>query len=238
MHKSHHRRAFIPTKHFILYGPPSSGKGYSGSPIIKDESVHPIVTGDMIRTRLEKDQAFRSDWGKKVSDGYFVEDTILNPMVQARYLRGGIDGKNLRLWDGWHRTPEQVRSFDNHYNCEGDQVLVIYINTSRSICEERNRHRNRIANRADGGAFNTRWSLYEKYTPDVLGAMRDCGIEIFGINGDTDLDSVARCVWSEWCRFTGVDKPMPEIQRRQVPVQKHVENPGASRVPLSMLVAA
>ena len=237
MHKQH-RKAYIPTKHFILYGPPSSGKGYSGSPIIKDNSVHPIITGDMIRTRMEKDGAFKNNWGKKVSDGYFVEDAVLDPMVKARYMRGAIENKNLRLWDGWHRTPEQVQSFDTHYNCEGDEVFVVYINASKSTCEGRNHHRNRIANRADGGSFNTRWSLYEKHTPSVLNAMRDCGIEVFGINGDNDLDTIAHMVWSEWCRFTGTNKPMPEIKRREIPAKKPAENPGSSRIPLGVLAAA
>ncbi len=238
MNKDRHRRAYIPTKHFILYGPPSSGKGYSGGPIIKDNSVHPIVTGDMIRKRLEMDPVFKRDWGKKVSDGHFVEDAILNPMVQARYMRGVLDRKNLRLWDGWHRTPEQVRSFDTHYICEDDQVLVVYINTSRSTCECRNRHRNRIANRADGGSFDTRWSLYEKYTPSVIDTMKDCGIEVFGINGDNDLDTIASMVWSEWCRFIGINGPMPEIRRREVPAREPMENHGNSRIPMSMLAAA
>lgn len=242
MHREKHRVSMANTNHFILYGGPSCGKGYSGSTIIRDEirdeKTHPIVTGDMIRTRFEKDATFKNEWGEKVSEGYFVKDHILNPMVQARYTRGKVDGKTLFVWDGYHRTPIQVKTFDSKFFCEGDRVTVAYIKASKKTCKDRNEHRNRITNRSDGGSFSKRWSLYEEHTPGVLKVFYECNIEVVEIDGDADLDAIASNVWAHWCRFTGVDKPMPEIQRRQVPAEKHVENPGASRVPFSMLVAA
>lgn len=231
MHRETHRSTVFYANHFILYGPPSSGKGYSGSPIIKDELVHPIVTGDMIRTRFEKDLVFKNKWGKKVADGELVSDECLTPMVTSRYSIGKMNRKPIFMWDGWHRTIKQIEEFDNRFLCVGERSTVIYINAGKNTCKDRNDHRNRIANRIDGGSFNTRWAIYEKHNADVLSAFKECNIEVVEINGDDDLDNIARSVWAQWCRFTGNEKEMPAIKRREAPVEEYSENPGSSKLP-------
>ncbi len=230
MHREQHRVSQTQKKHLILHGGPSSGKGYSGSPIVKDtDKVHGIITGDMIRVRLDKDSQFRNRWGEKVKYGNLVGDEDLDPMVRARYIRGGVERKNLILWDGWHRTSKQVSSFDNLYFCDGDKVIVCYIKASKWTCRNRNNHRNRIANRIDGGSFDTRWSIYEENTPSVLSAFEECGIEVVEIDGDEDLDVIAQNVWAQWCRLTCVNTPMPNIERRQIPEHKLGEDPRTGR---------
>jgi adenylate kinase family enzyme len=197
-----------------------------------------MITGDMIRLKLSTDAKFKSDWKKHVDSGNLLPDSVLSPMVRSRYDVPIRHGRENIFWDGWHRTVPQVDEFFRSYTTKEEKVTVVYINGSKQTCRERNNFRNRIADRTDGGSFDARWQIYEDNTPNVLNAFERHSINVVMIDGNIDLDMIARLVWAQWCRFTGINEPMPEIKRREVPAREPMENHGNSRIPVSMLAAA
>ena len=66
----------------ILFGPPGAGKGTQSKYLVKKLNNYQVSTGDMLREEIKKD----TEIGKKIindmNDGKFVNDEIVNKLVE------------------------------------------------------------------------------------------------------------------------------------------------------------
>ena len=66
----------------ILIGPPGAGKGTQAKYLVKKLKNFQVSTGDMLRDEIQKN----SEIGKKIlddmSNGKFVDDTIVNKLIE------------------------------------------------------------------------------------------------------------------------------------------------------------
>jgi len=95
----------------ILFGPPGSGKGTQAA-LLKDRlNLAHISTGDILRDAVR----IGTPAGKKaeplMKSGQLVSDDIVNELVAERFR--GKDRPENFMMDGYPRTLEQVRFFEN-----------------------------------------------------------------------------------------------------------------------------
>jgi adenylate kinase len=95
----------------FIMGAPGSGKGTFSSRIKEEYNLNHISTGDIFRENI----ANNTELGKAAKEysekGLLVPDEITNKMV-ADYLANLADKKNGYLLDGYPRTIDQAKAFE------------------------------------------------------------------------------------------------------------------------------
>ena len=92
----------------ILLGPPGSGKGTQAGYIIKKYNTEHVSTGDILRKEVSSGSDLGLKAKKYMDSGNLVPDQIIIEMV-TNY----IAYINSMLLDGFPRTLEQARAFEN-----------------------------------------------------------------------------------------------------------------------------
>ncbi len=92
-------------------GGPGAGKGTMSARIVEKFNVNHISTGDIFRSEIGNG----TELGLKAKDymdkGMLVPDELVNNMVKS-YLENLEDKKNGYLLDGYPRTLDQAKAFD------------------------------------------------------------------------------------------------------------------------------
>lgn len=95
----------------FIMGAPGSGKGTFSSRIKDEFNLNHISTGDIFRANIANDTELGKQAKAYTEKGLLVPDEITNKMV-ADYLANLEDKKNGYLLDGYPRTIEQAKAFE------------------------------------------------------------------------------------------------------------------------------
>lgn len=95
----------------FIMGAPGSGKGTFSSRIKDEFNLNHISTGDIFRANIANDTPLGQQAKAYTEKGLLVPDEITNKMV-ADYLANLTDKKNGYLLDGYPRTLDQAKAFE------------------------------------------------------------------------------------------------------------------------------
>ena len=126
-------------KHFILVGPPASGKGTQGRFLADTFDLNSLSTGSLLRREVES----CTELGRKalgyMDKAMLVPDEIVNDMV-----RGWLSEMDNDAWllDGYPRTVAQAEALDHFLTQRGTSVdVVVWMDVARDLIEQRIMHR-------------------------------------------------------------------------------------------------
>lgn len=111
----------------FIMGAPGSGKGTFSSRIKDEFDLNHISTGDIFRANIAGETPLGLEAKAYTEKGLLVPDEITNKMVKD-YLSQLADKKNGYLLDGYPRTLEQAKAFEEMVqgtDLEVDRVIVM-----------------------------------------------------------------------------------------------------------------
>lgn len=101
----------IAKKNLVLLGPPGAGKGTLSDPLMKQEKLAHISTGDILRAEVAAGSPLGLEAKKHMEAGTLVPDQVVAEMVAKRLsepdCRGGF------ILDGFPRTVAQAELLDS-----------------------------------------------------------------------------------------------------------------------------
>lgn len=129
----------------LIMGGPGAGKGTMSAKIVEKFNVNHISTGNIFRSQISNGTALGLQAKSYMDQGLLVPDEVTNPMVKS-YLEG-LDNKNGYLLDGYPRTIDQAKAFDEltkGTTLTIDKVIVLEIDfeilkdriTGRRLCKK------------------------------------------------------------------------------------------------------
>lgn len=95
----------------FIMGAPGSGKGTFSSKIKEEYNLNHISTGDIFRANISQGTELGLQAKAYAEQGKLVPDEITNKMVKD-YLAALSDKKNGYLLDGYPRTLDQAKAFE------------------------------------------------------------------------------------------------------------------------------
>lgn len=95
----------------FIMGAPGSGKGTFSSKIKEEYNLNHISTGDIFRANISQETELGLQAKAYAEQGKLVPDEITNKMVKD-YLATLLDKKNGYLLDGYPRTLDQAKAFE------------------------------------------------------------------------------------------------------------------------------
>ena len=153
----------------IIFGPPGAGKGTQAKYLVEKLNSFQVSTGDMLREEIKKD----TEIGKKIinnmNDGKFVEDEIVNKLLEKVIL----DSKknNKLIFDGYPRTINQAKNLEGLLNKSNQKIdYIFFLNVNKDAIIKRIERRKILEKRSDDDA-NTilkRYDTYMEITKPVL----------------------------------------------------------------------
>lgn len=108
----------------FIMGAPGSGKGTFSSKIKEEYNLNHISTGDIFRANISQGTELGLQAKAYAEQGKLVPDEITNKMVKD-YLATLSDKKNGYLLDGYPRTLDQAKAFEEMTDCTDLAVDVI-----------------------------------------------------------------------------------------------------------------
>ena len=151
-----------------MFGPPGSGKGTQASLLAKKFNIPHLSTGDILRSKLNENDALAQELSKIMSSGNLVPDEILNPIVTQKLL--SEDCKKGFILDGYPRNKSQSSFLMNFLDLNNIEVdLVIDFNADNNTVRERILERSKIEKRSDDNleVIKTRLEKYFSETQPV-----------------------------------------------------------------------
>ena len=124
-------------KHFIIFGPPGSGKGTQAKRLVKRFGFEYIGTGDLMRHQANANTVL----GKKFKEilengsGKLLDDQTTNEMVDDA-LRDLEDGRSV-IFDGYPRTLPQVKHLGNFFEANKAKLYVLNLKVDEKNLIER-----------------------------------------------------------------------------------------------------
>ena len=120
----------------ILFGPPGAGKGTQSQHLAKRFGYFQVSTGDLLRNEIKNNTDLGKKISNKINNGEFVEDKIVNLLVEKTITNKNIEKKII--FDGYPRNISQAKNLDNIL-LKNNQVLssIIYLDVPRDIIQKR-----------------------------------------------------------------------------------------------------
>lgn len=202
----------------LIMGGPGAGKGTMSAKIVEKFNVNHISTGDIFRSEIGNGTALGLEAKGYMDKGMLVPDELVNNMVKS-YLENLEDKKNGYLLDGYPRTLDQAKAFDElsaNSDLAIDKVIAMDIAfdvlagriTGRRLCKQCGEIYHlqskppKVANVCDvcGGelyqrkddtveSLTVRLDEYTKQTAPVLDYYANKGI-VSKINADQPIENV------------------------------------------------
>ena len=153
----------------IIFGPPGAGKGTQAKFLVKKLNSFQISTGDMLRDEIKKD----TEIGKKIinnmNDGKFVEDEIVNKLLEKIILES--NKANKLIFDGYPRTVNQAKNLENLLNKSNQKIdYIFFLNVNKDSILARIEKRKILEKRLDDDSDTIlkRYDTYMEVTKPVL----------------------------------------------------------------------
>lgn len=106
----------------VFLGPPGSGKGTQSKRIAETQDVIHLSTGDMFRDAIGSQSELGREVQSYVDSGKLVPDELVSEVVFEKLK--SLQGKGFLL-DGYPRTVEQARAFDDFIGKNGIAINLI-----------------------------------------------------------------------------------------------------------------
>jgi adenylate kinase len=120
----------------ILFGPPGAGKGTQAQFIVKNYNYFQLSTGDLLRSEIKNKTLLGSKIDKKMSEGAFVTDEIVNSLIQKSI--SNLKFRDRIIFDGYPRNILQVKNLDKILSEFKQKIdVVIFLNVPREIVKKR-----------------------------------------------------------------------------------------------------
>ena len=120
----------------ILFGPPGAGKGTQAQFIVKNYNYFQLSTGDLLRSEIKNKTLLGSKIDKKMSEGSFVTDEIVNSLIQKSI--SNLKFRDRIIFDGYPRNILQVKNLDKILSEFKQKIdVVIFLNVPREIVKKR-----------------------------------------------------------------------------------------------------
>jgi adenylate kinase len=97
---------------FIFMGKPGSGKGTQGRILARHKLVH-LATGDMLRKAKEEGTPAGKLYAQLCANGGLAPDSLMIDIIRERFTALLTRPFSGYILDGFPRTEEQVRAFDD-----------------------------------------------------------------------------------------------------------------------------
>ena len=94
----------------LIMGGPGAGKGTMSAKIVEKYQVNYISTGNIFRSEIKNETELGLQAKSYTEKGLLVPDEVTNPMVKSFLEK--LDNKNGYLLDGYPRTLDQAKAFD------------------------------------------------------------------------------------------------------------------------------
>lgn len=202
----------------LIIGGPGAGKGTMSAKIVEKFNVNHISTGDIFRSEIGNGTELGLKAKEYMDKGMLVPDELVNNMVKS-YLENLEDKKNGYLLDGYPRTLDQAKAFDElskNSDLAIDKVIAMDIAfdvlagriTGRRLCKNCGEiyHLQSKPSKIEGKcdicgselyqrkddtieSLTVRLDEYSKQTAPVLDYYEEQGI-VTKINADQPIDNV------------------------------------------------
>lgn len=155
----------------FIMGAPGSGKGTFSSRIKEKYNLNHISTGDIFRSNIKNETELGLQAKAYTEKGLLVPDEITNNMVKD-YLSQLTDKKNGYLLDGYPRTLDQAKAFEEL--TKGTDLAVDVILAMDVDFDELTR---RITGRRTCKDCSAIYNIYT-HAPKKEGVCDECGGEL------------------------------------------------------------
>eukprot|EP00457_Paulinella_chromatophora_P008151 gb/GEZN01008180.1/.p1 GENE.gb/GEZN01008180.1/~~gb/GEZN01008180.1/.p1 ORF type:complete len:347 (+),score=46.75 gb/GEZN01008180.1/:48-1043(+) len=158
---------YWPRKIVVLFGAPGAGKGTQAERIIQELDLPQLSTGDMLREAVMKGTPTGLAAKAVMDKGELVDSTIVFNIVKERLQNA--DCKHGFILDGFPRTIEQAKAFDEYLRSAGGEVVnsVIAFEVPYDILEER--VCGRWIHKASGRSYHTKFAPPKSMKKDANG---------------------------------------------------------------------
>lgn len=177
----------------FIMGAPGSGKGTFSSRIKDEFNLNHISTGDIFRSNIKNETELGLQAKAYTEKGLLVPDEITNNMVKD-YLSQLTDKKNGYLLDGYPRTLDQAKAFEE-LTKETDLAVDVILAMDVATDELTRRITGRRTCKECGEIFN----IYSK-PPKTEGVCDVCGAELTQRKDDNEESLKTRL--SEYAKNT------------------------------------
>lgn len=177
-------------KHYIIMGPPASGKGTLSKQLAEKYGLEHISTGDILRKERDAGTKIGKMADALISVGKYVPDDIIITMVKEHIINS--DNTQGFIYDGFPRTQEQAKQLHAFLLHRRTPITkVIHLDTPKQVTVERIRKRRIEEGREDDNesVIETRFDQYQSLTEPVLEFFNNKGM-VSTLDGSKDKDIV------------------------------------------------
>ena len=153
----------------IIFGPPGAGKGTQAKNLVKKLNSFQISTGDMLREEIKKDTEIGKKIIKNMNDGKFVEDEIVNNLLEKIIF--DPQKMNKLIFDGYPRTINQAKNLQTLLKKSNQKIdHIFFLNVNKDAIIKRIERRKILEKRSDddGNTILKRYDTYMEVTKPVL----------------------------------------------------------------------
>ena len=213
---------FLPGPVVLLLGAPGVGKGTQAKHMVEEFGIPQISTGDLLREHRNNHTPLGMMAEELMSKGQLVPDDLVNEMVADRLTKS--DTEHGYILDGFPRTLNQAEWLDRQLVAYMLPVVAVHIAVPQQVLLERITGRrispagriyniytnpphaegicdvdgSKLEQRTDDTeeVFHERMKAFEQKTAAVIDYYRSHGNRFVEVNGDQDIDLVAKDVRS------------------------------------------
>jgi len=184
--------------HFILFGPPGSGKGTQAQLLADKYHIKHISTGEMFRKEITEKTDLGQALQASIDKGILASDDVANKIV-AKILKILQSEKKGFILDGYPRTKSQAQ-FLADMGVHIDHVILLDISDEEAIERLQNRYKTatltyKRADDASEDAMRKRLNYYHDHTKQLINFYEDAGL-LRHINGSLNIEKVAQSILS------------------------------------------
>ena len=153
----------------IIFGPPGAGKGTQAKFLVDKLNCFQVSTGDMLREEIKKDTEIGKKIIKNMNDGKFVEDEIVNKLLENVIF--DVDKSNKLIFDGYPRTINQAKNLKILLEKSNQKIeYIFFLNVNKNSIVKRIEKRKILEKRSDDDADTIlkRYDTYMEITKPVL----------------------------------------------------------------------
>ena len=153
----------------IIFGPPGAGKGTQAKFLVDKLNCFQVSTGDMLREEIKRDTEIGKKIIKNMNDGKFVEDEIVNKLLENVIF--DVDKSNKLIFDGYPRTINQAKNLKILLEKSNQKIeYIFFLNVNKDSIVKRIEKRKILEKRSDDDADTIlkRYDTYMEITKPVL----------------------------------------------------------------------